>query len=45
MIIFLNNISKNFGANEVLKDVTIKIDKRECIGGCRGNIWFFVASY
>tara|TARA_B100000745_G_C20143391_1_gene392116 strand:+ start:1454 stop:2194 length:741 start_codon:yes stop_codon:yes gene_type:complete len=32
MIISLNNISKNFGANEVLKDVTIKIDKRECFG-------------
>ena len=32
MIIFLNNISKNFGANEVLKNVTIKIKKRECIG-------------
>ena len=32
MIISLNNISKNFGANEVLKNVTIKIKKRECIG-------------
>ena len=32
MIIFLDNISKSFGANKVLKDVSIKIKKRECIG-------------
>ena len=32
MIIFLDNISKSFGANKVLKDVSIKIKTRECIG-------------
>ena len=32
MIILLNNISMNFGANEVLKNVSIKIEKKECVG-------------
>ncbi|PPR30869.1 MAG: Lipopolysaccharide export system ATP-binding protein LptB [Alphaproteobacteria bacterium MarineAlpha9_Bin2] len=32
MIISLQNISKSFGANNVLKNISIAIDKKECVG-------------